>query len=538
MMNFNYLLFLLFFSLSSLFAAGTPDYTIKVPMRDGFHLDTDIYLPSDHVGPSPLILIRSPAGRQTASAIMHTNLTKHGYVVAIQSTRSALDEEGKTLPYISDGWMYEKDGYDSVEWLARNPVCNGKVGTVGSSALGITQLLMAPTAPPSLVCQYIGVAASSLYHQGIFPGGQLLKNQVEGWLGYYAKDTGVFAFISNQPYMNEFWISLNTLPMAEHVKVPGLHQGGWYDTFIKGTLEGYISRQENGGEGAKGTQMLLIGPWDHFWPKETAFGDFAIPDEAKKIPYPVSTAEWFDYHMKGVETGVEKLPSVIYYVMGPFDGSPSSGNVWKTSDQWPVPSTPLRLYLTKEGSLVETKPLNKETIAYRVDSANPVPTLGGRNLFLPSGPKDQRPIEERDDVIVFTTAPLEEDLEVTGEILAKITIESDCCDGDVALRLTDVYPDGRSIIIADGLTRLAHSSPSDERITNRVVDVDLWSTSIVFAKGHRIRLSVSGSNYPKYELNRHVGMTGGNMTDHKVAENKMDVGGDSQSYIDLPVVKN
>lgn len=530
MLNFRHLLFLFLFIGAVLDASATPDYSLMVPMRDGTHLPTDVYLPKNHQGPSPLILIRSPAGPQAASAIMHTYLTGFGYVVAIQTTRSALDLEGKTLPYLADGWIYQQDGYDTVEWLAKNPVCNGKVGTVGSSALGITQLLMAPTAPPSLVCQYIGVAASSLYHQGIYPGGQLLKNQVEGWLGYYAKDSGVFAFVANQPFMNEFWESLDTRTMAHHVNVPGLHQGGWYDTFIKGTLESFTSRQENGAEGAKGTQKLLIGPWDHYWPKETAYGDFKVPQQGKEIPFPITTLDWFNHHMKGESSGIENLPSVMYYVMGTFDGSPSSGNIWRTASEWPVKSKPLHLYLTKDQELALAPGVSRDLISYKADSGNPVPTIGGRNLFLASGPKDQQTIESRDDVIVFTSAPLDEDLEVTGEILAKITLESDHPDADVALRLTDVYPDGRSILIADGLTRTAH-------LNSRQVEIDLWSTSIVFAKGHRIRLSIAGSNYPKYEVNKLVGLTGTNTAENKIAMNTIDVGGESPSVLILPVVR-
>lgn len=535
---FKSVLFFMFLVVSSAIFGIAPNYTLMAPMRDGTELHTDIYLPADHSGPSPVILIRSPAGRQTASALIHTELTQKGYVVAIQSTRSALDEEGKTLPYLSDGWAYEKDGYDTVEWLAKNPICNGKVGTVGSSALGITQLLLAPTAPPSLVCQYIGVAASSLYHQAIYPGGQLLKNQVEGWLGYYAKDTGVFAFVVNQPHFNEFWSTMDTHPMASHVRVPGLHQGGWYDTFLKGTIEGFVSRQNEGGEGAKGTQKLLIGPWDHYWPKENPFGEFKIPDAARQVPFPVTTADWFDYHLKGEENGVEKLPAVIYYVMGPFDGSSSSGNVWKTSEVWPVPSKPLMLYLTKEGGFSKTSAEEKSILEYAVDSANPVPTLGGRNLFLLSGPVDQRPIEARDDVLVFTSEPLEEDLEVTGDVLAKITFQSDFADGDIAVRLTDVYPDGKSILIVDGLARVFDETEKQQPITSRQVTVDLWPTSFVFAKGHRIRISISGSNYPKYEVNKLTGFTGTNTSEYKKGRNGISLGGELPSVLILPVSQN
>ncbi len=221
-----------------------PNETIQIPMRDGFLLPADVYLPDVNAEKLPCILLRSPAGRKAPSWQNFALLAKLGYAVVIQDTRSAVDVEGKTMPFWSDGWGKDQDGYDTVEWLAKSAYTNGKIGTVGFSALGITQLLMAPTAPPALKCQYIGVAASSLYHHGIFPGGQLLKHQVESWLGLYAKDTSVLNHVCNQPFYNYFWSHFNCLPHANRVKVPGFLYGGWYDTFIQGTIDAFVARQQ------------------------------------------------------------------------------------------------------------------------------------------------------------------------------------------------------------------------------------------------------------------------------------------------------
>jgi putative CocE/NonD family hydrolase len=225
------------------------------------------------------------------------------------------------------------------------------------------------------------------------------------------------------------------------------------------------------------------------------------------------------------------MPAVTYYVMGPFDGSSSSGNVWRHADRWPIPSIAVPFYLTPDRKLIESAslPTPEATFAYQYDPQNPVPTIGGCNLFLESGPKDQQSIEHREDVLVFTSEPLTEDLEVTGRVNAKIYFSSDQSDTDLVLRLSDVYPDGRSILIADGSKR-KESSKADEKA--EAIDVDLWSTSIVFAKGHRIRVSLTSSNYPRFEKNCH-----GNNEAPPIANNTVHVGGLKASHITLPIVR-
>lgn len=513
--------------------------TVEVPMRDGMLLPMDIYTAEKDAKNLPCILIRSPAGRQQMTALTYIPLAQHGYAIAIQATRSSLDIAGKTIPYHSDGFSHFQDGYDTVEWLAAHPVCNGQIGTLGFSAQGITQLLMAPTAPSALKCQYIGVAAPTLRDHAIFPNGKLRKHQVEAWLGYYAGDPGVYSFVSNHQFYDKFWDEFDSIKIVDRVKVPGILQGGWYDVFIQGTLDAFVARQERGGEGAKGKQKLVVGPWMHFWPATVQLGDFEVPEAGRQPPVDVTPLSWFDHHLKGVSNEVERLPAVTYYVMGPFDGTPSKGNVWRHADQWPVPSQETAFYLAPEQRLISGKLQGDEHIvAFAHDPSNPVPTLGGHNLFIASGPMDQRPVEARDDVIVFSTEPLSDDLEATGRIKARLFVSSDCCDTDFVIRLTDVYPDGRSILVCDGAYRTglgALQGPVPAVGTIQEIVVDLESTSIVFAKGHRIRLSVSGSNYPRYDLNHNIGWLG-SYANGRVAHNKVHLSPDKPSALILPVI--
>lgn len=559
MMRVIYLCLTLILLCFQVSAELVPDATIMIPMRDGTQLPTDIYLPSPQAKGLPCILLRSPAGRK-AHWKEFAIIAKLGYVVAIQDTRSAIDKEGKTFPFLTDGWGKAQDGYDAVEWLAKSPYTNGKVGTWGSSALGITQLLLAPADPPHLQCQYIIFAAASLYHHAIFPGGQLLKNQAENWLGLYAHDTGVYSYVCQRPFYNEFWKQLDATHNATSVHVPAMHIGGWYDTFLQGTLTSFELRQKHGGKGAKGTQKLVIGPWTHFWPASTRLGDFEIPKSGYAPPYDISPQRWFGHYLKGEENGIQDIPPVIYYVMGTFDGTPSSGNVWRTANEWPVPAKKVSLYLTPHDGLDEDVPFNGVAV-YQYNPLEPAPTLGGRNLFLEAGPKDQRPIEERTDVLIFTSDPLEEDVEVTGEVILKLFFTSNQKDTDIVARLTDVYPDGKSLLIADGGYRLGvmclqepeKVKPKEGHIFKfgqepeltveppqeepREVNISLSATSIVFAKGHSIRLIVTGSNYPKFEKNMNVGITGTYSGQYKISKNTLFLGKKYPSQLVLPVVR-
>lgn len=504
--------------------------TVHIPMCDGTELTADLYYPpgADISNEFPCILLRLPGGRKAVPWIQLASLAKEGYVVAIQDTRSALDKEGKTVPYFSDGWDVHQDGFDTVNWLAASSFTNGKIGTIGFSAAGITQILLAPTAPPALKCQYIGQAPASLYHHAIYPGGRFQKNQVEIWFSYYAPHPSVLEVVKFHSIYNDFWQRVDSLLLSHQIEVPALHYGGWFDPFLQGTIDAFTARQLEGGKGAKGNQKLLIGPWNHYWPQDLSLGDFQVPENGRQAPMDVSAKRWFDYYLKGIENDVTEIPPVTYFVMGPFDGQPSTGNVWRHADNWPIPAVEIPLYLTADSGLSEKLGDEESSFPYESDPENPVATIGGRNLFLPSGPKDQHAKEEREDVLVFTTAPLEEDLEVTGRLVLKLYLESNVADIDVAACLTDVYPDGRSILIAEGLASLGVFD--QQKGLRQEMIVDLWSTSLVFAKGHSIRISIAGSNYPKYEKNAQK-------VSAKSGDCRIFVGKKTPSCLLLPVVR-
>ncbi len=228
-----------------------------------------------------------------------------------------------------------------------------------------------------------------------------------------------------------------------------------------------------------------------------------------------------------------ELPPVIYYTLGPLDGTEGVGNEWKTADSWPIPSKPRHFYLSSDHMLAPSEQKESHSVSFRYDPRNPVPTVGGRNLFIDSGPKDQREIEKRGDVIIFTTEPLKENLEVTGRIHASIYFETDKKDTDVVVRLMDVYPDGKSVLIVDGIRRLSTVQGFKPGVPVKA-GVDLWSTSQVFAKGHRIRVSISSSNYPQFDKNYNNGV--GPQADPEIAANTIHFGEKTPSKVTLPVI--
>lgn len=508
--------------------SAAPTRTVKIPMRDGVKLATDIYLPDQSGQRWPCLLIRTPYDR-TRYDREYGAWARGGCVVAIQDTRGRFGSEGKAMAFQSDAWGEQKDGYDTVEWLAKQDFCNGKVGTVGASAMGIVQVMMAPTAPPSLVCQYISVAPASLFHEAMYVGGVFRKSQVENWMKGNAHPDALRMALDHGEY-DDFWAGFDTRTVAGRVTVPAVHYGGWFDTFSEGTLNNFKIRQESGGPGARGTQKLVMGPWTHGGQGKREFGDFELPPEARRLPAAILARSWFDFWLRSVSNGVDKLPAVHYYVMGPFDGSPSSGNRWKTADAWPVPAKPTPFYAGADGMLAPQKAGAAGELGFVHNPTNPVPTVGGRNLVLPAGPKDQRKIERRPDVLVFSTPPLEQEIEIAGKVIARVHLAAGIRETHLAARLCDVYPDGRSILIAEGIQRIR--LPADNTAGNPApvaVDVDLWSTSIVFTKGHRIRLSLSGSNYPRWETSKPLG-------DQPVLH-RIFVGGNHATQLILPVVE-
>lgn len=473
-------------------------------MRDGVTLPANVYLPHETSSKKfPCVLVRHPLGKDSLDPHWLT-LVQGGYSLVIQSTRSCCDETGKAIPYLTDGWSDDRmpaDGYDTVQWLASADFCEGSVSTIGVSATGITEFLLAPASPPNLRCQFIEMAAPSMYQYAIYPGGQFRKEQVEGWLRVHKRHPSVTEWLKGKSSYDAFWGRFNAIEYADQIRVPQLHVGGWYDIFLQGTIDAFFAAQQHSQPEARQKHKLIIGPWGHRWRSSGKLGDFTLTAKQTTPPVPITHKLWLDYHARGVQNEVAQAPVVQYYVMGPFDGSPSKGNCWKTADSWPPPGADYNRYFLSSHGKLSTKEHDGKPISVEFDPKDPVPTVGGRNLFMPDGPRDLRSLTERKDVVLFSTDVLDEDVEVTGRLWANLYIADIEQCRDVCLRVVDVWPSGEEFLIAEGIAHVIPRKPYETNVKDpRLVIVDLWSTSMVFAKGHKIGLLLSASNFPAYDV--------------------------------------
>ena len=513
--------------------------THMVAMSDGVRLATDVFLPAGE-GPWPVVLSRTPYNKAGGSP---TGYLRRGYAVVKQDMRGRFASEGENLPFVACGWGEHHDGADTVAWIRKQAWCSGKVATAGGSALGITQNLMAGAAPEGLVCQNIAVAAFSLYHHAAYVGGALRKSQIEGWLKGNRFDPKAIGIYRAHPAYDEFWRALDCSQRVGRMTSPAVHIGGWFDTFAAGTVAAFVERQHKGGRGAKGHQMLVMGPWGHGIPRGGRVGELRFPNHTPPRKYNASA--WLDYHVKGTQAWVKDLPPVAYYLMGDTSDANAPGNEWRFADDWPVPHTPTAWYFHAAGALSTGRPpgvagkgARRE---YTFDPNRPCPTVGGCNLLLPGGPRNQNRIEKRGDVLTFTTEPLKQPVEITGHPTAKIHVSSSAADTDLSVRLCDVYPGGRSYLMAEGMLRLRYRegfakpgplTPGEVA----AVEVRLWPTSIVINRGHRIRITVTSSNYPRFDVNPGTGKPhrkGGRLVKQT---NRIYCGGAQASHVLLPVV--
>jgi len=526
--------------------AKTPDPTHKattyrVPMRDGVHLATDVYFPEGD-GPFPVIISRTPYGRmkRTEGA---TNFAAAGYVAVIQDMRGRFDSEGENFPFIGCGWNEHQDGVDTIRWVMSQKWCNGRIGTVGGSAGGITQNLLAGATPEGLQAQYITVAAASLYSDASYLGGAYRKADADGWYTHNKFDPLALEIIHGHPNYDDYWRRTDTSLRFEQMNVPAVHVGGWFDMFAQATINEFSGRQHAGADGSHGAQKLIIGPWTHSIGKMPV-GELTF-SHAERIPHQYSSGRWFDHYLRGVDNGIEKEPAVAYYVMGDTSVPGAPGNEWRYADDWPVPAKDKAAYLTADGQLVFEKPTcgGDTHVNYVFDPMNPCPTIGGNNLMIKRGPMDQGEIESRSDVVGFVTAPLAEPLEVTGRIKADLFVSSSSLDTDISVRLCDVYPDGKSYLIAEGMLRLRFRQSFEKPellIPGKIeeVTVDCWSTSIILNKGHRIRATITSSNYPRFDLNPGTGLPWSDSSPKLVQTNAVYCSSISPSHIILPIVTN
>ena len=556
------------------------DNRVPIRMRDGVSLYADVFRP---VGNEryPVIVSRTPYSTERFPSAYEAGVyfSRRGYVYVFQDVRGRHESDGRWEPFFDD----ERDGYDTVEWAAKQPWSNGKVGMQGGSYLGQNQWRAAQAAPPSLVTIFPSVASTSIYHDWITLNGAWRLSFNFGWgpvrqesrimqnPGAHTVD-GLHAihydevqrhlplntmqqlvgrrarfyddWLANPDY-NAYWKPLSVEEMFAKVAVPVHTFGGWFDIFSQGTLHGYVGMSQKGAtERIRRGSNLVIGAWGHGSTQKTGDIDFGATAHVNE---PALQLRWYDYWLKGIDNGLAAEPPVKLFVMG--------RNEWVLENEYPLARTEFRpFYFTSggkansdrgDGRLTWQKPAGSSPAdRFRYDPNDPVPSLGGNNCCgtpTPAGPRDQRPIERRQDVLIYTSEPLPQEIEVTGPVKVVLHASSDAPDTDFVAKLVDVHPDGTSYNMAEGIVRARYreSVAAPTPLTPGKVyrfEIDMVGTSVAFLRGHRIRVHVTSSHFPQFDRNPNTGARFGATREVRVAEQTIVHDADHPSHILLPVI--
>jgi putative CocE/NonD family hydrolase len=531
---------------------------VVVPMRDGVRLAADVYRPAG--GPAPALLHRLPYSKSYRPGISTLifdplDAVERGFAVVVQDVRGTGASEGVFRPLHQE----RLDGHDTIDWVSRQSWCSGSVGLYGSSYQGATTLLASIGAPPALGASLAYLSGAAFRDTWFFEGGALLLGWNVRWVlqriatqlsradveprlaakvhqlvQQHASDTLRFLASSVDvgdllravqelaPYWSEwlghdsadeYWSEIDVPAHAAEIAVPVLQIGGWHDGMLKGQLLLHQALLQPSNPDVAGRHRLVVGPWDHVAYLGTrtlstagvrSFGPGAA---GGSVGLSRLALQWFEQHLGGGSTALE--PHVRYFHMGP--------DVWVDADAWPPAATEQRWHLHSGGRAatragdgrLETAqpPAQQPADSYVYDPLDPAPTVGGRHLIydpVDSGVQDQGELEDRADVLVYTSVPLPQPLTVTGPVRALLYVSTGAPTTDVVATLVDVSPSGAAHNVVDGIRRL-RPEDVDELAGNDALTVDLWDTAYTFAAGHRLRLHVTSSSFPRYERNRNVG---------------------------------
>jgi predicted acyl esterase len=483
---------------------------VMIPMRDGVRLSCYLYFPPGE-GKWPVLMEQRYAGlRDDGTRKSFAQLTDGGYVVAAVNFRGAQQSEGTWVGYRALGWGELQDGYDIVEWLAKQSWSTGKIGTFGSSQAGFAQNFLAVARPPHLTCQYMIDTGLSLFHEGYRIGGTTRPERfktMDAVCRVPQHNRDLLAEWFQHPTYDDYWAAEDCSRHIDKMNVPCFTVGSWYDFMNVGSIDSYVSRQHRGGDNSRGKQQLRIGPWLHGrFNKGNVVGQLKYPDNAS-VTLPDHMRRWFDHYLKGIDNGVENDPAVTYYVMGAVGEEGSPGNIWRTAKDWPVPSRDTSYFLQSGGGLTTVAPTSADAVTtFLADPNHPneIPKGGF------PGAQDARPFEKQAEVRTFTTEPLAEPVEWTGKVQAELFVTSSARDTDFIVRVTDVYPDGRSILIVDYIRRARYRDGFDREVfmePGKVYKVafDVGWLSQIFNRGHRIRVTVASTGAPFFEPNPNTG---------------------------------
>ncbi len=483
---------------------------LMIPMRDGKRLSAYVFFPKGD-GKFPAIFeqryadISSVGSRKNAA-----KFAEGGFVIALVNYRGTHESEGVYRGYRALQWGELRDGYDVCEWLATQPWCTGKVGTYGGSQAGYAQNYLAVTQPPHLVAQYMTDTGLSLYQEGYRIGGVTKPQRfIKG--GSVARDPrdndALLREWDAHPDFDDYWRDEDASRHFDKMNLPCFTIGSWYDFMVQGSVASFIGRDKKGGENSRGKQQLILGPWLHGgYPKSNKIGELVYPENAFFDVYAHMT-KWFNHYLKGEANGIEKDPTVRYYVMGAAGESGAPGNVWREARDFPPKSESASLFLQADGALASRAPTAAQDFTTYLSDPN-------RPMSLPytgfPGAKDARGFEEQSEVRTWTTAPLAEPVEWTGEVTAEIFASSMAKDTDFILRVSDVYPDGRSMLLMDYPLRARYREGFEKQVllTPGQPAKLAWHigwTSIIFNQGHRIRVTIASTGAPFYEPNNQTG---------------------------------
>ncbi|MGZ6368387.1 MAG: CocE/NonD family hydrolase [Ktedonobacteraceae bacterium] len=547
------------------------EFDQRVPMRDGITLSADIYRPIDSLHTSkkyPVILTRTPYMKLNERMLVSAKyFAERGYVFVAMDVRGRGDSDGTFVPYLNEG----KDGYDAIEWCASQSWSDGNVGTIGSSYPGCIQWLAALQKPPHLKAMVVRVTPSDPFvetptglpspitlcwlHYVSGHMNQLMEavdwEHVYEHLPLITMDVRAGRYNANwranieHAQLDEYWDPLCYQNKLDQLDVPVLHISGWYDDEQIGTPLNYIGMTTRGAQdAARASQRLLMGPWGHVVNSESKLGEVDFGPQSL-VDMRAEELRWFNRWLKGY-TNISATPeefSVRIFVMG--------ANEWRDEHEWPLARTQWTpFYLHSRGSansrfgdgtLSIDKPENEPTDTYQYDPAHPVPFITDPTSTQIGGPDDYSAIERRDDVLVYMTEPLKEEIEVTGPIRVNLYASSSAPDTDFMAKLVDILPSGFVQRLCDGMVRARFRDGMDrpsliEPGKIYKFSIDCWNTSQVFKTGHRIGLEISSSAFPKFDRNLNTGAPLGVTTKMAIAEQMIYHDVEHPSAMVLPII--
>jgi putative CocE/NonD family hydrolase len=554
----------------------------RVPMRDGIHLDTNIFHPTGG-GRYPAVLLRTPYGKGPDLPAGYSAFLDHGYAVVLQDVRGRYASEGKFEALLQEG----PDGYDTLNWIAEQPWSNGRVGMIGGSYLGIAQWRVALLNNPHLKAIFPVVSGSDDYFDRFYsPGGATKLGHRLLWFSLNLTPPGVarpkfndyilhlplrtadqaathrtlslYQTVLNHPTYDSFWKGISVLDNIDSVHVPVFAVGGWYDNYVESDLNAFAALHRSAGK-ADDKHRIMIGPWAHNMSIPFSGIDLGLDSSAPIRAYQI---EWFDHWLKGMpESAVAYSPETWHNVRSEVDEAPvhifvMGVNRWRDEQEWPLARTRYTpLYLASKGhansltgdGVLQWSPVKKkikpDQFAY--DPRYPVPTRGGAVCcdpkIFPWGPIDQRPVEQRNDVLVYTSEALKQDLEVTGPIQVVLYASTTARDTDFTAKLVDVFPNGEARNLTDGILRVRYRNGLEKADLAQPgeiypLTIDVGVTSNVFLKGHRIRVEISSSNFPRFDRNANTGRVLADETVLKTAEQTVYHAPPFPSHLLLPVI--